>query len=70
MQENWDSEADEDATADSVDKEARTAQVADGTTSPQGQQKLRVRGIHWTKGRWSRVGCGRSCQDKLDKLTV
>ena len=61
VQENWDSEADEDATAD-------TAQVADGTTSLQGQdaQKEEPTGPKVAKAE-SGVD---AVADKLDKLAV
>ena len=68
MQENWDSEADDDATANPVDKEARTTQVAGGTTSPQEQdaQKEESTGPK-IDGAESGVD---AVVDKLDKLTV
>jgi len=61
VQENWDSEADEDVTAD-------TAQVADGTTSPQGQlaQKEEPTGPKIAKAESSVDAVA----DKLDKLAV
>jgi partner of Y14 and mago protein len=65
VQENWDSDADEDATAHPVDKEA---QVADGTTSPQGQhaQKEEPTGPK-DAGAEPSVD---TVVDKLDKLAV
>jgi partner of Y14 and mago protein len=68
VQEHWDSEAEDDATADPVDKETRTTQVADGTTSPQGQeaQKEESTGPK-VDGAESGVD---AVVDKLDKLTV
>jgi partner of Y14 and mago protein len=59
VQENWDSEADEDAD---------TAQVADGTTSPQGQhaQKEEPTGPKVAKAESSVDAVA----DKLDKLAV
>ena len=66
VQENWDS--DEDTTADPVDKEARTTQVADGTTSPQGQQAQKEESTE-PKVDGSESGVD-TVVDKLDKLTV
>ena len=69
VQENWDSDADDDdATARPVDKEARTAQVADGTTSPQGQhaQKEEPTGPKAAK---AESGMD-TVVEKLDKLAV
>jgi partner of Y14 and mago protein len=68
VQENWDSEADEDATANPVDKEARNTHVADGTTSPQGQQAQNEESTGpKIDGAESGVD---TIVDKLDKLTV
>jgi partner of Y14 and mago protein len=68
VQENWDSEDDENTTAQPVDKEARTAQVADGTTSPQGQHAQKEEPIGPKVARAeSSVD---TVVDKLDKLTV
>lgn len=66
VRENWDS--DEDATTSPVDIEARTTQVADDTTSPQGQegQKEESTGPK-VDGAESGVD---AVVDKLDKLTV
>ncbi|KAH9999446.1 hypothetical protein BJV77DRAFT_1064340 [Russula vinacea] len=57
------SKTDEDATADPVDKEARTAQVADGTTPPQGQHAQKEEPTGAESGVDAVV-------DKLDKLAV
>jgi len=70
VQENWDSDADEDedATAHPVDKETRTAQVADGTTSPEGQQ---ARKEEPTRPKVARAESAvDEVADKLDKLAV
>jgi partner of Y14 and mago protein len=68
VQENWDSEADEDTTAHSVDKEPRSAQVADGTTSPQGQHAQKEES---TGKKDTRADSGiDTVVDKLDKLAV
>jgi partner of Y14 and mago protein len=68
VQENWDSEADDDATADTVDKEARTTQAADSTTSPQGQQAQKE---EFTGPKVDGAESGvDAVVDKLDKLTV
>lgn len=68
VQENWDSETDEDATANPVDKVAQTSQVADGTTSPQGQ-KAQKEGSAGPKVDGAESGVD-TVVDKLDKLTV
>lgn len=61
VQENWDSEADEDATANPT-------QVADGTTSPQGQQ---AQNEEHTEPKVDGVESGvDTVVDKLNKLAV
>ena len=65
VQENWDSDDDEDATPDPVDKEARTAQVADGTTSPHAQKEEPA----GPKAAKAESGVD-AVVDKLDKLAV
>ncbi len=68
VQENWDSETDEDVTANPVDKEARATQVAGGTTSPQRQQAQKEESTR-PKVDGAESGVDRLV-DKLDKLTV
>ena len=66
VQENWDS--DEDAAADPVDKVAQTNQVAEDTTSPEGQQAQKEESAGpKVDGAESSVD---AVVDKLDKLTV